>query len=224
MKYFIANWKARKNQEEAITWVQILLELISQNLDLKKKIDQSQTKIIICPPFPFLNSIKEMLSNWKNIELGCQDLSSFDEGSYTGEVAAKSLQGLVNYAIIGHSERRKFFNETNELLFKKVDMARKYRIEPIFCIRDEKDIFPKDINYLAYEPVYAIGTGLNESSQKVTAMEKTLNLNPKIKFIYGGSVNSNNYHDYSELSEVDGFLIGTACIDVNEFFRLLSIT
>jgi len=127
MKYFIANWKAEKNLPEAIQWMDKFLSFPIGNLEYT---------IVICPPHPLLYPLKEKIKNCKNICLGSQDLSMYEQGTYTGEVTAKTLSGLVDYAIIGHSERIKYFSESEQSNTEKVRLAVKYNITPLLCIQD----------------------------------------------------------------------------------------
>src|SRR4030042_6009087 len=120
MKYIIANWKANKNLEQTKQW----LETFSKNYEQKENVI-----VIIAPSFPFLQEVASFSKEIKNIYTAVQDLSQFEEGSFTGEVTAKSLQGLADYAILGHSERREKFNETDETIAQKVELAHKYQIK-----------------------------------------------------------------------------------------------
>lgn len=214
MKYFIANWKANKNLEEVLQWIDIFL---------KNNFDHDQAKVVICPPNQLLYPLIEKVKKLKNIHLGSQDLSIFDNGSFTGEVTAKMLQEFVQYSIIGHSERRKYFNEKDDDIEKKIIQAQKYHIEPILCVRDERDkIFPS-VKIVAYEPVHAIGTGQNEKLGRIFEMKQKLHLPAQIKFIYGGSVNKNNAAEYLSNKEIDGFLIGGASLDPIHFYQIISL-
>lgn len=212
MKYFIANWKANKNLRESLEWIDKFLTLQLQN---------DRIKVVICPPFPLLYPLKEKIKKAKNIYLGSQDISQFESGSYTGEVTAKSLQGLVDYAIIGHSERRKHFQENEGSLAKKVFLAQRYQIEPIFCIRNENDHIARTVKIVAYEPVAAIGTGKNEELSNILAMKKKLAVAGEIAFLYGGSVNKANANIYLKSSQIDGLLIGGASLDPRHFFEII---
>lgn len=212
MKYFIANWKANKNIGEALAWCSAFKS---------KYVAKDDVVAVICPPFPFLNDLKKELAGLKNIFIGSQTVSSIEKGSFTGEVTALNLVGLATYSIIGHSERRKNFGEIDEDLAKKTFLAKQYGLEPIYCIRDEKDIVPPDVKLVAYEPVAAIGTGQNESPEKVVEMKKKLNLQDKV-FIYGGSVNEENVKSYLATGEIDGFLIGGASLDGERFVKIIN--
>lgn len=214
MKYFIANWKANKNLKEAEEWFQIFIRELHRI--------QTPNIIIICPPSALIYSTKQFIKNEpQNIFIGSQDISIFDQGSYTGEVTGYSLQDLVNFAIIGHSERRNYFHENDESLNNKIKQARKYNIEPIFCIRGQTDKILPEVKFLAYEPVEAVGTGLNEEPEKVLEVKKSLGLDQSAKFLYGGSVNENNVNNYLKYDEIDGLLIGTASLDPIQFINII---
>ena len=213
MRYFIANWKANKTIDEALDWLDRLLKIPLRN---------ERAKIIVCPAFHLLYPLRLKLKDYPFISLASQDVSAFESGSYTGEVTARSLQDLVEYAIIGHSERRKYFNETYELLTKKVFLAKKHQIEPIFCLRNENDPIPPGIQIVAYEPVYAIGSGNNEPIGKVLEVKQKLKLPKNAVFIYGGSVNKNNISSYLHCQEIDGLLIGNASLDAKEFHDIVN--
>lgn len=222
MKYFIANWKANKNLDESEAYLDLLTQNLSQNQPVLNKLNGGELKIILAPPVLFLPQLKLKMKDIKKIELAAQDISQFEEGAYTGEVTAKTLAGLVNYAIIGHSERREYFKEGEDILFKKAELAKKYEINPIFCIRSSEDKFPPQINLLAYEPVSAIGTGNNENPNEVLKIKDQLNLNPTIAFIYGGSVSKENAKSYLQTGKIDGFLIGQASLDPLQFIGIIN--
>lgn len=214
MKYVIGNWKANKNIEEANKW---LTEFLQMDFSWIK----NQVQIIICPPAPFIPLLKEKTKDFQFIKIGSQDISAFEEGAYTGEVTAKSLAGLCDFAIIGHSERRQLIDETDEMLFKKAAMAKKYNIEPIYCIRDENDKLPDYIIFVTYEPVWAIGTGKNATLDDVLNLKKKLNLHEGKKFIYGGSVTDDNVNQYLKSGQVDGVLPGAASLDPLKFYKII---
>lgn len=213
MKYIIANWKANKTLPEVKTWLNVFLK---KDLSFVK----NQLQIIICPPYPFLSLVKEKLQD-HNIKIGSQDISFFEKGAYTGEVCVENLSGLVDYTLIGHSERRYYFEETARILFQKFNLALDNNIKPIFCIRSVTDIIPERTVFAAYEPVCAIGTGRNESLGKVLKVKKTLSFSKDVKFIYGGSVNENNSSYYLKNQEIDGLLVGGASLDPEKFYKII---
>ena len=137
-------------------------------------------------------------------------------------MTAKSLEGLVNYVIVGHSERRRYLNETNEMIINKIIQAKKYNIEPILCVRNQEDLPLKNVDIISYEPVQAIGTGKNEDPKDILGMKKRLQIPRSTVFFYGGSVNKTTILDYLKTDEINGFLIGTASNDPLDFYNIVS--
>lgn len=217
MKYFIANWKANKNLNETQLWV---------NEFLKQKLTNTEIAIILCPPFPLLFPLKKMVEGQNNITVGCQDISLFEGGTYTGEVTAHNLDLLARYTILGHSERKKYFHETEENIKIKYALARKYGIEPIYCIANTGISYPSDVQFLCYEPPEAISTGDSrgnyESLENILSAKSKLKLPEQAKFIYGGSVNKDTVSEYLKSNEIDGFLIGGASLDPIHFAQIIS--
>lgn len=211
MRYIFGNWKANKNFGEVREWLYVFLREY-------RKLDDVTTGVF--PPFPFISYVQGKLKDCKNVAVGSQTVSSFEKGSYTGDVTATSLEGMVTYTIIGHSERRKQFSETNEELEKKVQQALAHKITPVYCVRDENDPIPAGVQIVAYEPVAAIGTGQNEPPEQTVTMKRKLKLPKNCIFIYGGSVNETNALDYFATGEIDGFLIGKACLDAKQFLAI----
>ncbi|PIV09493.1 hypothetical protein COS31_02040 [Candidatus Roizmanbacteria bacterium CG02_land_8_20_14_3_00_36_15] len=221
MKYFIANWKANKNFDEAKQWVNQFLKIYRP---------KTERTVIICPPFPFIPLLHQAVNHLKNIKIGSQDLSAFESGTYTGEVTAKTLKGLVDYVIIGHSERRKNFHESQDLIGQKISLAKKYQIEPIVCFQDVTDRLPNNIKFIAYEPPWAISKGyedsmktvIEETPETVIKVKKKLKIQSDKCFIYGGSVNSNNISQYLKYKEIDGYLVGGASLNPATFYEIVS--
>jgi triosephosphate isomerase len=211
MKYILGNWKANKNFTEMKQWI--------YNFEREYR-SHKEVMIGVFPPLPFVSYMQGKLKDCKNVFIGAQTLSSYEKGSYTGDVTATTLEGVVAYAIIGHSERRKVFQETDVQLAEKVGQALAHGITPIYCVRDEKDPIPLGVKIVAYEPVAAIGTGQNEPPEQTVAMKKKMNLPKDVVFIYGGSVNEKNAGDYFATGEIDGFLIGKACLDPKQFIQI----
>lgn len=211
MKYILANWKANKNFTEVKQWI--------YTFQREYRAHENVT-IGIFPPFPFISYVQGKLKDCKNVFVGAQTISSFEKGSYTGEVTATSLEGVADYSIIGHSERRKMFGETNEQLAEKVRQALAHGIIPVYCVRDEKDPIPTGVKFVVYEPVAAIGTGQNEPAEQTVAMKRKIKPLKDVVFIYGGSVNEKNASDYFVTGEIDGFLVGEACLDALQFLAI----
>lgn len=227
MKYFIANWKANKNLQETKIWVNDFLNDIEQSPQTRQKLNHNDIKVIICPPFPLIVPLQKMLEGQNNISVGSQDLSLVEGGTYTGEVTAHSLESLAEYTIVGHSERKKFFNETENDVLKKYENARKHNIEPIYCVANNKTSYPESLRILCYEPPSAISTGdargSNERLETILQAKKQLNVTPEMVFIYGGSVNKDNAAKYLASKEIDGFLSGGASLDPIHFSQIISL-
>jgi triosephosphate isomerase len=222
MKYIIANWKANKNSTEVQEWITNFTMQLQGNEMLMNKLQNNAVSLIICPPFPFIEMMKPLEKTAPNIKIGAQTVSAFVEGAYTGEVTAKSLNGMVNYAIIGHSERRSHFAETDETLAARVKNAKEQSIEPIFCIRGTEDAIPSGVTMIAYEPVEAIGTGMNMPSAQVSEKKKVFTLTQGCIFIYGGSVNDQSAQEYLINTDIDGLLIGGASLKPESFIAIAS--
>ncbi len=228
-KIIAANWKMNGSEE--------LMKEFSQ-LTCAKHND-----IIICPPFTLLDSAKKLLPNF--IKIGAQNCSEEDKGAFTGEISASMLrEKSVSYVLIGHSERRTLFKETDDVIFKKVEAAIKSELTPIVCIGEtlsEKEanktlqvldsqingslakIEPHEQVIVAYEPVWAIGTGLtpNENEIKETHLYIKTKLNQQFDadtpILYGGSANSENCSQIISIDNVGGLLVGGASLKKHEF-------
>ena len=197
------------------------------------------TDAVICPPFCYLNSLK--IENCKlKIQLGAQDCFWENNGPYTGEISPAMLKNLrVAYVIIGHSERRIHFQETDKIINKKLKAALKVGLIPILCIgekrgesaekiinrqlrEDLKGIARKDLNkiIIAYEPVWAIGTGNFCPPNKAKKAPKLIKSKINTKILYGGSVNSKIAKSYIDVG-FDGLLVGGASLNAEEFIKIV---
>lgn len=212
MKYIVANWKAHFTVEKLYTWLHHF-----SALPLKKC--GENIEIIICPPFPFLQNVDEVLYD-PIIKIGAQDVSQFTSGAYTGEVTAETLSGIVDYAIIGHSERRIHLHETDDHIKEKCERALEQHIQPILCVRNEQDLIHKNIPFVAYEPINAIGTGNNVDIEEVVNMKRILPLDKDTKFLYGGSVKPHDAAVYLSSPEIDGVLVGGSSLVPEELFNI----
>ena len=228
-KIIAANWKMNGSEE--------LMKEFSQ-LTRSKHND-----IIICPPFTLLDSAKTLLPNF--IKIGAQNCSEEDNGPFTGEISASMLrEKSVSYVLIGHSERRTLFKETDDVIFKKVEAAIKVELTPIVCIGEtlsEKEanktlqvldsqingslakIDPHEQVIVAYEPVWAIGTGLTPDENEIkethlyikTKLDQHFNADTPI--LYGGSANAENCSQIISIDNVGGLLVGGASLKKNDF-------
>lgn len=220
---------------------------------LKDKKDLKNTKVVVCPPFIYLETIKRY-SNNKKIKLGAQNCFWREKGPFTGEISPLMLKNIgCNYVILGHSERREYMGETDEIILDKLKSALKNHLKPILCIGEEKekrkrgetfDILKEQIKntvsklsqsqiidvVIAYEPVWAIGTGNNcQPNEAMTVLmfirKELLKLFSKrivnrVLILYGGSVNSKNAKSYIDVG-FDGLLVGGASLKPGEFTRII---
>lgn len=222
MKYVIANWKAHKNVTEGKQWLSDFTNLVQNDPKVLNKLESGIVKIVICPPFPLLFLLKENIPLIANIHLGAQDISKNEVGSFTGEVCAESLEGLVDYVIIGHSERRTLFGESNDDVEKKITQARKYNITPILCIRGTQDTIYSDAKIVAYEPSEYIGTGKSQALEEILKMKRQLKIDEGKVFLYGAGVTEKSVKEFLARDEIDGLLVGSASLDPKSFYAIVS--
>lgn len=225
----VGNWKATKTIKETIEWVS----------EVKRAVDKRENvKVVICPPFTSLQTLKSLLVDDSYFKVGAQDVSKFKKGAYTGEVTVEMLYGLVGYCIVGHSERRKYFGETDDDVIKKVENLLEFSITPILCVSDMKQLD----SYLdrgkriidqarriifVYEPPSAISGGGNyrpESPEVVNGNAEKIarKIGKSVTILYGGSINPENAHEFFSLPSINGGLVGQASVDPTTFLRLFS--
>ena len=242
-KIVAGNWKMNMNLDESKNLVSKLKEISAVNVDVK-----------IAPSFTNLYFTNTLLESSK-IEVISQDVHYEQSGAYTGEISADMLLSIgIETSIIGHSERRKYFNESDIILSKKVNSAIQNSMNVIFCIGEElsdrndnnhfeiiksqlsNGIFHLKVSefqkiIIAYEPVWAIGTGMTASSDQIQEMHEFIrNLiksnygienSERVKILYGGSVKSNNAKEIFSLKDVDGGLIGGASLNASDFSEIV---
>jgi len=220
--WIIANWKSNKTISEALDWVAKVGPQIPQKDNLK---------VIVCPTFSALSEVKKAITvGGFPLMVGCQDLSPFGMGAYTGEESAALLNQLVDLAILGHSERKKNFNENDEMVAKKVEQAIINKIIPLVCVQDEETPVPKGCTMIAYEPIWAISTGLTntpgvgradtpEDAGQVARVFKQ-KYGSELEILYGGSVNQQNIKEFIDQDDISGVLVGNASLDAEEFIKI----
>lgn len=157
--------------------------------------------------------------------VGAQDLSPFGIGAYTGEEPAKLLSQFIDLAILGHSERRKNFGETDEIIAKKVEQALSNNIIPLVCVQNEETAVPAGCKLVAYEPVWAIGNGNADTPENANKVAKVLKkkYGQDMEILYGGSVNSSNIKGFITQEDISGVLVGNASLDAEEFIKICQI-
>lgn len=222
MKYVIANWKANKNASDAIAWCDAFLQKLQYGNNAAGAIQQGKVSVIIAPPFPLIPIVKAKLGSTPGIHIAAQSVSDVEGGSRTGEIPAATLAGLVEYAIVGHSERREHYGETNEIVRAKSLAALKQMINPLVCVRNVQDTIDENVLMVAYEPTWAIGSGKNEPVESVLEMKAMLKVASPRQFIYGGSVTEDTCAPYLHTEGIDGVLVGSASLDPAKFFSIVS--
>ncbi len=240
-----ANWKMHKTHLEAIQAVQKLSYLLDEQ-------DAERVEVVICPAFTALRSVETLIkSDRLPYGLGAQDVHWEEKGAFTGEVSPAMLEALeVRYVIVGHSERRELFGETDETVNRKVRSVLKHGMTPILCVgetlqehdtggtedkvtgqvrRGLQGVGAEDADGLvvAYEPIWAIGTGRNaepaDAGEVVTLIRRTIGelfsreTAAAVRIQYGGSVKAGNIRDFMAHPEIDGALVGGASLDPEEF-------
>src|SRR3972149_1621286 len=196
---FIAgNWKSNKTLAEAKAWLETFT------------VPPTDAKIVLCAPFTLLNFLNWAIAQQKlPLELAAQDVSPFAAGAYTGEVNAAQVKELAQWVIIGHSERRKHFGETDEVLAQKVTRAHEAGLKVIYCVPDDSTSVPQSVAVVAYEPVWAIGSGKAESPQNAARVISTIkDMTGAATGIYGGSVTPGNVMSFVQEAAIDGVLPG----------------
>ena len=238
------NWKMNKTIAETIEFIN----------EIKDKLNDDKVEALICAPFTVLKDLKDATKG-TNIKVGAQNMHYAENGAFTGEVSAPMLKELgMDYVIIGHSERRQYFNETNEACNKKVLKALEVGINPILCCGETleqreanetknickvqveealKDVDVNDISkvVIAYEPIWAIGTGKTATSEDANDVisyirEVVAGLYKdkanKVRIQYGGSVKPQNVAEIMAQSDIDGALVGGASLAANDYIQLVN--
>ncbi len=223
----IANWKSHKNEAQALAWLEIFAAFWSKY--------QGQSQVVIAPPASLLGSLdwffREKIASTLpgQLSLGVQDLSPFPSGAYTGALSIENIANFqVKYAIVGHSERRRYFHETHAEVANKVDQALAAGITPVVCVDVDyvesqaaaiaRDQLEKCV--VAYEPLEAIGSGVNQPIIEVKPVVSAIKAAfGKVPILYGGSVSSQNVAEYTDV--VDGFLVGSKSLDAQEWIEII---
>lgn len=242
-----ANWKMNLNLVEATALVKAILEA-PLSLSIEKA-------VLLAVPSPYLIKVKEMTDGVDGVHVCSQNCASTSNGAYTGEVSAQMLMGMgVEYVLIGHSERREYYHEDNQVLAAKVNQALQHGLKPVFCCGEPLSV--REANHqndfvagqlkeslfhlsadqmngfiIAYEPIWAIGTGKTASSdqaqeihayiRKVIAEKYGTSIADTVSILYGGSVKAANAADLFSKHDVDGGLVGGASLIADEFVSII---
>ncbi|MEO1671376.1 MAG: triose-phosphate isomerase [Cyanobacteria bacterium J06631_2] len=229
------NWKMHKNQEESLGFMQ----------EFKSEIQEAQEnrEIVLCAPFTSLTSMSQHLHG-SRIMLGAQNIHWENDGAYTGEISGSMLTEIgVEYVIVGHSERRQYFGETNQTVNLRLKAAQKHGLRPILCVGETKEQrdagetenviitqlkeglvnVDQDNLVIAYEPIWAIGTGdtceSREANRVIGVIRQQL-AQKNVSIQYGGSVKPGNVDEIMAQPEIDGALVGGASLSATSFARI----
>ena len=240
----VGNWKMNTNLGQA-------LELAAGIGNQLKNI--TGVRVVLCPPFPFLSSVGGALGG-SSVKLGAQNMHWEDSGAFTGEVAPQMLQGLCEYVILGHSERRQLFGETDDMVNRKIQSALSHGLGPILCVgetldqreseqakavvaeqvrRDLAEVVDITSLVVAYEPVWAIGSGLAATPEIAAEVmsegildvlrEHYGNGGAEVPLLYGGSVNPSNIGEFAAQSCIHGALVGGASLQASQFVQIVNL-
>ncbi len=244
MRLIAANWKMNKTVSETREYIEKFLRLIGEPED---------REVLICPPFTSLYVAGEMLKG-SSVKLGAQNCHFERKGAFTGEVSLPMLREVgCSYVIVGHSERRHIFGETDDLINRKLVACLEEGIRPILCVGEKLEdreagmtfkvvetqirIALSGIEHLtdridiAYEPVWAIGTGVPASPEDAVEVHRFIreilrDINPKAeggtRILYGGSVNPENAPEFMKHQEIEGLLVGGASLDPESFAKIVN--
>ncbi len=236
------NWKMHKTQAEALEFLQAFVP------QLREFEHHQHRQVVLCVPFTALTLVQQWLSSQEQIKVatGAQNIHWEEEGAFTGEISGSMLKELgVAYVIVGHSERRQYFGETDETVNRRLLAAQRHGLTPILCVGESKQV--RDQNrtetwilhqlrqalmgidqsnlVIAYEPIWAIGTGDTcappEANHVIKLIREHLN-NPDVTIQYGGSVKSSNIDDVMAQPEIDGVLVGGSSLKADEFSRIVN--
>lgn len=244
-KVIAGNWKMNMLPDEAIKFIEELTPLVKD----------TENEVILCVPYTDLFYALLTAQN-TNIKIGAQNMHFEEKGAYTGEVSGKMLKAInVEYVILGHSERRQYFNETDETVNKKLKAAFTYGLKPIVCVGETleereagktTDIITKQTELaleglteeqvantiIAYEPIWAIGTGKTATSEDANNSIKEIRnkikeiygqkVSDRVIIQYGGSVKSTNSKELFSMSDIDGGLVGGASLKADEFSKIVN--
>jgi triosephosphate isomerase len=244
----VGNWKMNKTASEAVAFIRDLRERVSAS---------PHADVVLAPPFTALESARSALGPSSWIGLGAQNVHWEQHGAFTGEVSAPMLRDLgCHYVIVGHSERRTFFGERDETIQKKVRAALRYGLSPILCVGESladreagqtesvvtaqlksslAELTAQDLATvtIAYEPVWAIGTGRAASTEQAVSVHRSIRLFVEvgwnsetasaIRILYGGSVTPQNIESLLVSDAIDGALVGGACLDPDSFATILRL-
>jgi triosephosphate isomerase len=228
-KFVIANWKMNGGRGLVEDYVATLRDV---NIF-------SKWALVVCPPFPFLEYARMRLLPC--VDVGAQDCSEFESGARTGDVSCSALCDVGSaFVIVGHSERRRIYGETDDVVKRKAEMAQKHGLTPVICVGESLEEYEggrtqqvierqikqlgavlKEKHIIAYEPIWAIGTGKTPSPQEISDVHQFIKKSFNTVAVYGGSVTLDNYKDFAAIKDVGGLLVGGESLKIDRFTGIL---
>jgi triosephosphate isomerase len=240
-----ANWKMNTTVNEAQSLVREMRDRLDKITGVEK---------VLCPPFVSLTTVKELIKD-SSVKLGAQNMHFEVKGAYTGEISPLMLTEFCEYVILGHSERRQYFGETDEIVNRKVQSALKFGLKPILCVGESleenqsgrtEEVVQRQIKtalggidspggiVIAYEPIWAIGTGIPASGKQANATIRLIRqllsqiygdkIAQEIRIQYGGSISQENIAEFISQPEIDGALVGGASLKGEVFLSIVEQT
>lgn len=215
--WIIANWKSNKTIQESIEWVDALGPKIEHRPNIK---------VVVCPTLAAVSEVRKAVQvGHYPLLVGVQNISPFGVGAYTGEQPAELLKGLVDVTLLGHSERRQNFQEDDEMIESKVSQAVAADITPVVCVPGKDTPVPSGVSVIAYEPIFAIGSGTPDTPENANEVATVLKEKyDGVQVLYGGSVKPDNVKAFLSQESIDGVLVGGASLDPETFLELVQAT
>lgn len=213
--WIIANFKSNMSLEQSLEWIETVGPQLERNENIV---------VGVCPRFSALSEVakKVKIGNYP-ILIGAQNVSPFVEGAYTGEEPVSLLKEMISFSIIGHSERRSNFAETDEIVSEKVKRAKEGEVMPVVCVQNAETPVPSNCNLIAYEPVFAIGTGTPDTPENAQKVSKQLkDMHGSVEILYGGSVNKDNCASFVKQENISGLLIGKSSMEAEHFIAIVN--
>lgn len=217
--FIVANWK--ENSVNANEW---FAQIINAEWNIENR------SVIVCPPFTLLTKINQVvLEHQLPIKIGAQDISQFAKGAHTGEVSGEMLNEFTKYVIIGHSERRSM-GESETIIFEKLKRAMENNLIPIVCVSEIEQVKSLSLKVknegeqllIAYEPLQAIGSGNPDTPTHADEFAQDIKREfGEVSVLYGGSVNPDNVHSFTNQEHIDGVLVGGASLDAKSFSGII---
>jgi triosephosphate isomerase len=246
-KIVAGNWKMNKNLSDGLSLASEVVNIVNDEL-------HDDVTVVLCTPFIHLSQVAKIVEGSSKVFLAAQNMSEHESGAYTGDTSVEMIKSVgAQFVVVGHSERRQYHNESNEQLAKKVDLALAHGLTPVFCCGESLDVREsgKEVAFvtsqlteslfhlteeeiqkvvIAYEPIWAIGTGKTASSQQAQDMHKSLReflagqfgqeVADEISLLYGGSAKPDNAPELFSQPDVDGGLIGGASLKARDFVSI----